>query len=330
MCISPLLILCSAATAVAWKAKFNPEKLQILMDSVNNASLTLENIPVELISNDGESEMQLYSKYSDRASVKEEFQTIKVFPNKTWWGNFTVNGIFLGTSEIFVKLRKPGETKQEQADESMEVIITRKKRIIDHVFAGSVATLVSILYINFGAALDMSIVKKILVRPIGPAIGFVGQFCLMPMIAYGLGHFLFPTAPELALGLFFTGVSPGGGASNIWTLILGGNMHLSISMTAISTFSMFGMMPLWLFTLGRTIFDKAKLTVPYAKIASFAVALIVPLGIGLLIQRYLPRLAKLLVRILKPFSTLLILFIIIFAIVTNLYLFKLFSWEVSF
>jgi len=156
----------------------------------------------------------------------------------------------------------------------------------------------------------------------------IGQFLLMPLIAYGLGHLLFPTLPELALGLFFTGVSPGGGASNIWTLILGGNMHLSISMTALSTFAMFGMMPLWLFTLGKTIFDKANLTVPYAKIGTFAIALVVPLGIGLLIQRYLPRLRKILVRILKPCSTMLIVFIVVFAIVTNMYLFKLFSWQI--
>lgn len=107
-------------------------------------------------------------------------------------------------------------------------------------------------------------------------------------------------------------------------------MHLSITMTAISTFSMFGMMPLWLFTLGKKIFDKAKMEVPYVKIATFAIALIVPLSIGLLIQRYLPRVTKVLVRILKPCSTMLIMFIVIFAIYTNFYLFQLFSWEIVF
>lgn len=60
-----------------------------------------------------------------------------------------------------------------------------------------------------------------------------------------------------------------------------------------------------------------------------AMGLIVPLIIGLLIQRYLPRLAKLLVRILKSCASLLIIFIVIFAIVTNLYLFELFTWQVS-
>lgn len=39
----------------------------------------------------------------------------------------------------------------------------------------------------------------------------------------------------MRLGLFFTGISPAGGASNIWTVTLGGNLNLSITMTAIST-----------------------------------------------------------------------------------------------
>lgn len=133
----------------------------------------------------------------------------------------------------------------------------------------------------------------------------------------------------MQLGLFFTGVSPSGGASNTWSVILGGNLDLSISMTTISTLKAFVMMPLWIFTLGRTIFNRDALPVPYQRIASFAIGLIVPLFIGILIQRYLPRVAKLLVRILKTCSSLLIIFIIVFAIVTNLYLFQLFTWQVS-
>lgn len=69
--------------------------------------------------------------------------------------------------------------------------------------------------------------------------------------------------------------------------------------------------------------------VPYQHISTYVVALIIPLGIGYLIQRYFKKLGLFLKRILKGFSSLLILFIIIFAIVTNLYLFELFSWRVS-
>nr|CAD7429734.1 unnamed protein product [Timema monikensis] len=152
--------------------------------------------------------------------------------------------------------------------------------------------------------------------------------CLGFSISFALGKLLFPGNVAMQLGMFFTGVSPAGGASNIWTFALGGNMGLSITMTTISTFAAFGMMPLWIFTLGRVIFEEGALGVPYTRIASFALGLVVPLGLGFLIQRYLPRVSKFMVRILKPFSLLLILFIVVFAIITNLYLFQLFTWQI--
>lgn len=88
------------------------------------------------------------------------------------------------------------------------------------------------------------------------------------------------------------------------------------------------MTPVWIFTLGKVIFESANLSVPYAQIAESVFALVVPLAIGYLIQRYFPRAGRFLVRILKPASSLLIIFIVVFAIVTNLYLFKLFTWQV--
>lgn len=88
-------------------------------------------------------------------------------------------------------------------------------------------------------------------------------------------------------------------------------------------------MPFWIFTLGRYIFAQGNLTVPYRQISTFVIGLVIPLTIGFFIQKKLPRVSKILIRIMKPFSVILILFIIIFAIVTNLYLFKLFSLKVT-
>ena len=87
-------------------------------------------------------------------------------------------------------------------------------------------------------------------------------------------------------------------------------------------------MPMWIFTLGKHIFERGKLGMPYGKIATFAFGLIIPLVIGYFIQKKMPRVSRIMVRMMKPFSVVLIIFIIIFAVVTNLYLFKLFSWKV--
>ena len=50
----------------------------------------------------------------------------------------------------------------------------------------------------------------------------------------------FFTDPGLQLGLFLTGCSPGGGASNIWTYLFNGNINLSVTMTFVSALVAFG------------------------------------------------------------------------------------------
>nr|VZI41104.1 unnamed protein product [Spirometra erinaceieuropaei] len=59
-------------------------------------------------------------------------------------------------------------------------------------------------------------------------------------IAYALAK-LTPISPEFAFGLFIAGCAPGGGASNVWTRLLGGDLDLSITMTLISSLAALGM-----------------------------------------------------------------------------------------
>merc|ERR1719245_636406 len=175
--------------------------------------------------------------------------------------------------------------------EPLKLTVTRSKakKTASKIFGYSVAVLISFAYINFGCALDLNVMKEVLRKPVGPAIGFITQFIFMPLCSFILGY-IFPwSSPEMRLGLFVTGTSPGGGASNIWTAMFGGNLDLSVTMTAVSTFSAFFMMPLWIFTLGATIFDERDIVIPYKKICIYAFFLVVPLTIGLILSRFAPK-----------------------------------------
>lgn len=88
------------------------------------------------------------------------------------------------------------------------------------------------------------------------------------------------------------------------------------------------MMPFWSFTLGRVIFQSGSMVIPYLDIFKSAASLLIPLSIGFAVQKFLPNVSRLMVRILKPLSALIIIFIIIFATATNLYLLQLFTWQV--
>lgn len=115
-------------------------------------------------------------------------------------------------------------------------MVNCRKRAIDTAFTASVAILVSLIYVNFGCALKWDTLKDILRRPVGPVIGFIGQFLVMPLLGYGFGQIVFPDRPDMQLGLLFVGVSPAGGASNVWTCVLDGNIDLSVTMTTVSTY----------------------------------------------------------------------------------------------
>lgn len=101
-----------------------------------------------------------------------------------WTGNVTLDALFLGITSAFVELvAGNGETTFNRSASTLPVVIIREVRTIDHIFTGSVATLVSLLYINFGAALNLKNLRGIVLRPIGPAIGFFGQFLIMPLVS---------------------------------------------------------------------------------------------------------------------------------------------------
>ncbi|XP_055389850.1 ileal sodium/bile acid cotransporter-like [Condylostylus longicornis] len=303
-----------------WKVSFSDLNITIHMDEEAQSKLKINLFDEQLKG----SKFRLKSEKTHISTVPDEYIHLN---GSSWEGYVLVKGVFLGKTKICVELIL-SNNQSEISSNCQDIIVIRKMRIIDHVFTGSVALLVSLLYINFGAALDLSVLKGILKKPVGPAIGCFCQFILMPVMSYALGYALFATDINMWLGLFFTGVSPGGGASNMWTVILKGNINLSIVMTTISNLGAFAMMPLWIFTLGKTIFDYGDLKIPYDRIATFAVSLVVPLLIGIGIQKFLPRIARVLSRLLRPISAILIIFIIIFATVTNLYLFELFSWQI--
>ncbi|XP_066258216.1 ileal sodium/bile acid cotransporter-like isoform X2 [Euwallacea similis] len=312
--IFALLLVCHAAIVKCFaNVTFIPKNVTVFMYDTVAVDYFISNA-------DNFTQCSLYSENPHVASVDKTI----FLQQSNYTGSFNVTGNFLGRTVIACK----ETTSNRTIEGKLPIKCLRKKRTIDRIFSASTAVLVAIIYINFGCVVQWSKLKNLIRRPMGPTIGFFGQFLVMPLLSYAIGYALFPNDPAMRLGMFFTGVSPAGGASNIWTAILDGNIDLSILMTTISTLAAFGMMPFWLFTLGKTIFKDAQLEVPYFHISMYVFALIAPLTIGYLINRYLTRAGAFLGRILKGFSSLLITFIIIFAIVTNLYLFELFSWRI--
>lgn len=177
--LAPQFLICSATS---WKVEFTPDIMELHMSTTESANLYMSNLNYdELQQYPGE--FQIKSDNERLAIVNKRIAFSEITANGNWNGTFDIDAVFMGNLRIYVEMNRKNDNFTERSDQTLPVIITREEKIINHIFTGSVATLVSILYINFGAALDVSKLKGILKRPIGPSIGFFGQFVIMPVVS---------------------------------------------------------------------------------------------------------------------------------------------------
>ncbi|KAK0403191.1 hypothetical protein QR680_016771 [Steinernema hermaphroditum] len=214
---------------------------------------------------------------------------------------------------------------------TLDVWVTRNERgkFLTKVFVATLVVLITFANILMGCELDLNVVLETVKKPVAPAIGFFTQFFIMPTLAYIIAQSIFVTRglSSFALGLFVTACAPGGGASNYWTILLDGNAHLSITMTFFSTVASLVMMPLWMHLLGKQFLDgyhpEATIRVPYTKIVSSLMALVIPLLVGVGIQKWKPNVAAKARKIMRPYIVSVLVFVIAFGAYANSYMFFL-------
>ncbi len=97
-----------------------------------------------------------------------------------------------------------------------------------------IVPLIQIIMFGMGTTLSVGDFARVLRMPRAVAIGVVLQFTVMPFVGYGLAR-LFGFEGALAAGVVLVGAAPGGVASNVITYLAGGNVPLSVTMTAFST-----------------------------------------------------------------------------------------------
>ncbi|KAL7055453.1 hypothetical protein AAHC03_022905 [Spirometra sp. Aus1] len=199
----------------------------------------------------------------------------------------------------------------------LPVKILRKCGVLETVFRVTAVCLVVAVTFAMGCELDPRMIWTHVKKPVGPLIGFCCQFGLMPLIAFGIAMVV-PIKPEVGFGLLTTGCSPGGGGSNVWTLLLHGDLNLSMTMTFISNVAALGMMPLMLFIYGRFFLDVQQIRVPYGHIVSQLLCVVVPVIVGMLVKFYLSKLAAKIRRLLRPLAILTTVFLVCFGTYVSL------------
>ncbi|XP_064191617.1 P3 protein-like [Anguilla rostrata] len=168
--------------------------------------------------------------------------------------------------------------------------------------------LLPLIFINkcaFGCKVDVEVLRSLARRPAPVLLGVAGQFLVMPLYAYFLSWLVSLPQP-LALGLVITCSAPGGGGGYLYSLLLGGDVTLAISMTLISTVVAVAMMPLSSALYGRLLGVHAALHVPFVKILGTLLFIAIPISLGVAVKLRLPGLSRALLALIRPFSFVLI------------------------
>ena len=138
----------------------------------------------------------------------------------------------------------------------------------------------------FGMGLTLKPVdfKIIIKSPLPVVIGVAAQFLIMPLAAFGIAYLL-KLPPELAAGLVLLGCVPGGTASNVMVYLAKGNLALSVAMTSLSTLMAPIMTPLLLLLLAGQWLPVD----PLSMFLSIVQVIIIPIALGILVQRFFPK-----------------------------------------
>eukprot|EP00930_Biecheleria_cincta_P079600 TRINITY_DN6749_c0_g3_i1.p1 TRINITY_DN6749_c0_g3~~TRINITY_DN6749_c0_g3_i1.p1 ORF type:complete len:452 (-),score=76.39 TRINITY_DN6749_c0_g3_i1:246-1556(-) len=103
--------------------------------------------------------------------------------------------------------------------------------------------LLGLLMFSVGITTTIDDFKECLKRPGAVAINFISCYGIMPVLAFALAKMIGAEGPILA-GLVLVGSINGGQASNLCTLIAGGDVALSVLMTTSTTLGCIFMTPL--------------------------------------------------------------------------------------
>lgn len=159
--------------------------------------------------------------------------------------------------------------------------------------------MLGVIMFGMGLTLSLQDCRVVLSRPKDILIGCLAQFTVMPLLAMGLS-WLFSLPQELALGVILVGCCPGGTASNVITYLAKGDLALSVGMTAVSTLLAPLLTPLLVWLMAGTMVEVDTV----GMLLSIVYVVIAPIVIGLLCQRFLPKVTQSVVPYLPAFSSL--------------------------
>ncbi|MBO4863328.1 MAG: bile acid:sodium symporter family protein [Eubacterium sp.] len=146
---------------------------------------------------------------------------------------------------------------------------------------GWINYLLMIIMFGMGLTMKLSDFAVVFKRPKDVIIGCLAQFIVMPALAFSLGK-VFGLNNELLVGVILVGTCPGGTSSNVITYLSKGDTAMSVGMTSINTLLAPFLTPALTYLYLRT---SVNVDVK-AMFISIIQVVIIPIGLGIIINRF--------------------------------------------
>ena len=178
--------------------------------------------------------------------------------------------------------------------------------------AGYIVPLLGIIMFGMGLTLSKEDFREVLRRPLDVLIGVLGQFIIMPALAWALCRVL-RLPPEIAVGVILVGCCPGGTASNVMTFLGRGDVALSVAITSVTTLLAPLVTPALIWLLARQWLDVSAT----AMFWSIVQVVVLPIALGVVAQSLLRDKVKLAVGVLPLVSVVAIVAIVAAVVAAN-------------
>jgi BASS family bile acid:Na+ symporter len=142
-----------------------------------------------------------------------------------------------------------------------------------------IVPLLGIVMFGMGLTLSKEDFREVTRRPRDVVIGVLGQFIIMPSLAWLLAKAL-SLPPEVAVGVILVGCCPGGTASNVMTFLARGDVALSVTVTSVTTLLAPIVTPALIYLLASQWIDVSAA----AMFWSIVQVVVLPIALGVLAQ----------------------------------------------
>ena len=178
-----------------------------------------------------------------------------------------------------------------------------------------VLPVLTLLMFDLGLTLRVEDFGKVFRHPWPIVVALLGQLVLLPLIALGLA-WAFNLTPVFFIGLILIACCPGGSSSNVFSKLAGGDVALSVTLTALSSLITLFTIPVIMSWATQMIGESVGITLPVGNlIKQNLLLMLLPVVVGIILHYACPGFAEKTDRVLSRLAfPLLMLLITVFFI----------------